>query len=710
MSCQARVSQPAPMTAAQSSQPTARRVARRCACGGAVGPAGECQSCRDKRLTSPKRGGSQLPPIVEEVLRSPGEPLARTTRDFMEPRFGHDFGRVRVHNGARAAESARAVGARAYTVGNQIVFAANTYAPATHDGRGLLAHELAHTIQQRSPAGPPPSSEPHGIHEVSANRAERAVANGKSIITDLPRSGLGLARTPDPEAERAAAIAEALASLARSKQEEEDEKERERKEEEETVFITPMALGGKVAPRRVPRPKPARLPGEGDYERYTAPLFAEIAENNKKLEAEYAQEREIVKKPYKKRLAEVQRELVRQSSFWHDPKKARRLMTADEVWLYGMNNGYFVEREKKFVYEDQKAMHEYIRQEQEEKSRRERVQRDNRQYNEHVARGKQLSAPGPIVTSFALPGLGAVGVAIGGAQTGAMVGDAINKCRSGTAGDCAAAVAPAVAAVVVHKTVFKTPGGGRQNRSPTIPPRGGGSPQGGAGSAPAKIEAVTPAQVREAYKASPFSVRKSTGSDWHQQQWERNGGTGPAPIAFRTPGGMIRVDENRWLAVGNLAEINTPADLNPRLVPAPPRGKTHSPDALAKTPPAGGRVRDDPSPVPLGKTPPADALGDTPPAQPAAGRQTQFTPPPAPKAPAATPRPRGPTPVREDVVAEAHRINPNVISHSYSSQFHEMVWRYNHGVGKPPIAFRIGDMIRIDIARWPAHRRALIGL
>lgn len=415
---------------------------------------------------------SAAPSLVREVLRSPGQPLDPATRNFMEPRFGHDFGRVRVHTDGRAAESARAVSARAYTVGDDVVFGANKYAPASQEGRGLLAHELAHTIQQRQPAGPPPAAEPNGVLELSANKAARDVSEGKGVSTDLPGTGVGLARAPDADADRAAAEADALAYLAQVKKEEEEEKKKDRKEEEENVTSISMTLGGKKPVRKRPPPKAApRAPWEGEYERLTAPLFAEMAENNKQLDAEYASEAEIVKKPYKKRLAEVRNTLVRQSSFFHDRKKAERLMTAEEVWLYGMNNGLFVEREKKFVYEDQNALHEYIREQQEERAKQARAEFQTKQYNEHVARGKQLSAPGPIVTSFALPGLGPVGLAFGGAQTGMMVGDAINKCRSGTAGDCAAAVAPAVAVAVAHRITLG--GGPKVQTTPTPPP---GSP------------------------------------------------------------------------------------------------------------------------------------------------------------------------------------------------------------------------------------------
>lgn len=87
-------------------------------------------------------------PIVDEVLRSPGNPLGSTTRVFMEARFGHDFSRVRVRTDARAAESARAVEALAYTVGRDVVFAAGQYAPETSTGQKVLAHELSHVVQQ----------------------------------------------------------------------------------------------------------------------------------------------------------------------------------------------------------------------------------------------------------------------------------------------------------------------------------------------------------------------------------------------------------------------------------------------------------------------------------------------------------------------------------------------------------------------------------
>lgn len=91
---------------------------------------------------------SEIPPVVHEVLRSPGRPLDAATRAFMEPRLRHDFGHVRVHTDAKAAESARAIRALAYTLGHDVVFGPGQYQPQTNGGKKLLAHELTHVLQQ----------------------------------------------------------------------------------------------------------------------------------------------------------------------------------------------------------------------------------------------------------------------------------------------------------------------------------------------------------------------------------------------------------------------------------------------------------------------------------------------------------------------------------------------------------------------------------
>jgi hypothetical protein len=135
----------APGSSSSSGSPVLRR---QCSCGGS------CDKCKEEEKGTLQRKAVgaptpvEAPPVVHDVLRGPGRPLDASVRGFFEPRFGADFSRVRVHTDAQAAESASAVQARAFTVGQDIVFGANQYAPGSHGGRELLAHELAHTVQQ----------------------------------------------------------------------------------------------------------------------------------------------------------------------------------------------------------------------------------------------------------------------------------------------------------------------------------------------------------------------------------------------------------------------------------------------------------------------------------------------------------------------------------------------------------------------------------
>jgi len=157
---------------------------RKCACGGACP---RCQSDQQrtpqmKRMGRSHVGPTAAPPIVHEALGSSGQPLDSATRAYFEPRFGHDFGDVRVHSDALAAQSADAVHALAYTVGRDVVFARSRYAPDTAAGQRLLAHELAHTVQQEG-AGSPTGSlllrSPLTLNRLSV---EQLVARAKEIF------------------------------------------------------------------------------------------------------------------------------------------------------------------------------------------------------------------------------------------------------------------------------------------------------------------------------------------------------------------------------------------------------------------------------------------------------------------------------------------------------------------------------------------------
>lgn len=152
---------------------------RKCACGGSAGLSGECEECGTKKMlgiqtkltisepgdqyeqeadwvaeqvmhkhqAGDERGRVAPAEAVQPVLSSPGQPLDSATRAFFELRFGYDLSAVRVHADAKAGESARAVNALAYTVGDDIVFGAGRYTPGTREGIRLLAHELAHVVQ-----------------------------------------------------------------------------------------------------------------------------------------------------------------------------------------------------------------------------------------------------------------------------------------------------------------------------------------------------------------------------------------------------------------------------------------------------------------------------------------------------------------------------------------------------------------------------------
>ncbi|MGH9836398.1 MAG: eCIS core domain-containing protein [Blastocatellia bacterium] len=137
------------------SAPVGGVLQRKCvACNQRTVAGDKCSECGKKNNGSLQRAATSAeaingaPPIVHEALRSSGRPLDAATREFMEPRFRHDFSGVRVHTDSQAAESARAVNALAYTMGRDVVFGAGRYAPGTTAGKKLLAHELAHTIQQ----------------------------------------------------------------------------------------------------------------------------------------------------------------------------------------------------------------------------------------------------------------------------------------------------------------------------------------------------------------------------------------------------------------------------------------------------------------------------------------------------------------------------------------------------------------------------------
>jgi hypothetical protein len=130
-------------------------------CGGVSCPPGTCDHTDDP--------ADAVPGVVRRVLDTAGAPLDTATRGGMETRFGHDFGKVRVHTDTEAAESARSIRAQAYTFGSHIVMGAGRYQPGTPDGGRLLAHELTHVVQQ---SGAPATATPTAISD-PGDAAER---------------------------------------------------------------------------------------------------------------------------------------------------------------------------------------------------------------------------------------------------------------------------------------------------------------------------------------------------------------------------------------------------------------------------------------------------------------------------------------------------------------------------------------------------------
>jgi hypothetical protein len=130
---------------------------------------------KSPRPSTSSQSSAEAPPIVHDVLRSPGRPLDAGTRAFMDPRFGYDFSRVRLHDDSQAARSAEAVNAQAYAVGSHVVFGANQGGARNLSHQRLLAHELAHVVQQqgRNSSGPIPLCAPDHPAEHEAERSAR---------------------------------------------------------------------------------------------------------------------------------------------------------------------------------------------------------------------------------------------------------------------------------------------------------------------------------------------------------------------------------------------------------------------------------------------------------------------------------------------------------------------------------------------------------
>jgi hypothetical protein len=169
---------------------------RKCACGNQASSDGECAECQKKghelqrKTQDPENKSTRsaaISPAVDEVLNSLGQPLDTATRDFMEPRFRHDFSQVRVHTDSRAGASAEEVNAQAYTVGRDVVFAPGQYQPNTEAGNAVLAHELSHVVQQEGTSDATPAkviSHPSDSSEREADAVAGSVLRNETVAVN----------------------------------------------------------------------------------------------------------------------------------------------------------------------------------------------------------------------------------------------------------------------------------------------------------------------------------------------------------------------------------------------------------------------------------------------------------------------------------------------------------------------------------------------
>lgn len=207
-------------------------VLQRAVGNGALGPV-----IQRARGGSPDQTEEERRSPVHDVVSSGGSPLDAETRTDLESRMGADFSDVRVHNDSAAHESAKGVGAHAYTVGNNVVFQRDAYDPSSPQGRTTLAHELTHVIQQRQ--GPVEGTEAPGGIRVSdpSDRFEReAVANADRVLADptpaaappvaaqAPASAApAVQRTAEDEEEQPADVQGSFVQRAETKSPEEEE-------------------------------------------------------------------------------------------------------------------------------------------------------------------------------------------------------------------------------------------------------------------------------------------------------------------------------------------------------------------------------------------------------------------------------------------------------------------------------------------------------
>jgi len=642
---------------------------------------------------------------VEDVLATAGRPLDPGTREFMEARFGFDFSQVRIHDDSRAAETAARIDAAAFTVGRHVAFGAGRYAPSTSEGRRLLAHELAHSVQQHGATANAPALAPGCDLERRAADAGRAVAAGRPVSGPLGTSGLAVARevignenqwvpeqlTPDERVafdriwpllrkrsdyagrsrdvmilealkaraqkritERKAVADEAEAAVARSNAEDAEETRREAENDARSV---------PGAPKQRKAPTSQFAPGGFDYDAY---MQEHYEAPKRRLDESLAP----AKDP--RRFADRVKEAKAKA-----PPTLLPADFADSVWRYGRQHGLFAEYEERIVKDavDERRLERGRQEGKRQKMEAER-QRDLR--HKQAIQNIQLAPfQAPAVAAF-----GKVAAAAYLVYTGFDVTIQTHRAvQSGSTTDVIGTLLPIATGALVYRIVGSPPRGGRGGGAGT------GTPQRAGGSTGRPVE-LSPSDVRTAVATDPNLVKVMASNSWAQFIWEQHGGQGIHPLAWRHPSGRVMfVNEQRWLAVGELSEIAQPHQLTTPRGPLPQRG-VPVPGAFEPT-----------FVDPRAPTVAAPSGGGT---QPSVPRVR-----PVPQGGRLRPRPVAITP--EEAV-RAYETNPRQVHGSVSSDWHAQAWAMDGGRGAPPLAFRVGTQVFVDAARLSTALRAQLGL
>jgi hypothetical protein len=689
--------------ATEKSTDLPRGMMRKCACGKHTPAGSTCQACQDGQARLQRRAAvnhdvpTPVPSIVHEVLRSSGQALDAETRAFFEPRFGHNFSSVRVHVDARAAQSARAVQALAYTVGSNIVFGANQFAPGSRDGRGLLGHELAHTLQQRQSSGGLSLNCGERSLEEGAEVAGRELADGRAVSGRFSTGALRVSRQPDAAAERAKAVAEANTALA----------EMDAEDKADDAASDPPATAKKkpsqFSPGGFSDEDAQKLLNDAQSRMVFLEKAMDLAEKQARRSQFFEKHGNLSGTRLKRALgdAEFRKEMAELDISW-DPKTEDFIRNAYVDKLEAPINA---DKEAKRTYDD--YLWGMTHNQPEEESRfhaavgficrhtnpcASNMEQFHHDMESGMSRDEALNRGMARVAVFAetaaLPGGPSGPIAVGPVEppAGPVEMSPSEPVESGDLSSTkkASQPPPPPPGRPPAETLKASPPPPPVNTSasrPTATPV--------AGKAPAS---VSEAEVVAAYERDPSTISTHSSSRYHQQVWRENGGgSARPPMAYRI-GDRIVVDVEQWLSTSR-PYIGT--KLRPG-ASAPPwkSGPGAQPDAVtppAKRPPDPGVGTADTGKAPV-------------PEKPKGGVQTGAASDES-KQPMAPAQRRGGRMMPKDPPQAA---SPEVVArlgsrarYSVDHDHHQQAWELLGGRGTAPPAFYSEGNAYLDPSRWP---------